>query len=445
MMKIGVLGAGYVGLVSSVGFAEMGNQVVCADINAGKINLLNDHIVTIYEPGLKEMIISNSTAQRLSFSSNLTSTIKSCDILFIAVGTPAGPSGEADLNAVFAVAKVIGQQMDSHKTIVVKSTVPIGTGQKVKELIYAELKTRQEELNLKFNIISNPEFLKEGAAINDFMKPDRIVIGYENDEAKTLMQQLYTPFTQNGHPILFMDICSAEMTKYASNAMLATKISFINEVANLCEQTGADISMVRKGMGSDSRIGPHFIYPGLGYGGSCFPKDISALIAIAHRNNTHTPLLEAVEKTNQQQRALFSQKIIKHFNQDLTGLTFAIWGLAFKPLTNDTRKSPAIDIISDLIGAGANVKTYDPAAQIEWKDFDIDPLKVQSCNTPYEALEGCDALALLTEWREFREPNFTEIKKRLKNNIIFDGRNQYSPVHLKQNGFKYISIGRAPL
>lgn len=439
-MKIAVIGVGYVGLVTGVGFSEMGNQVTCVDIDQNKINMLNDNQIPIYEPGLTDLVISNSQKGRLNFSTDIESAINDNDILFIAVGTPSDADGKADLKYVLDVAKSIGENLTCHKYIITKSTVPVGTGSKVEKVIKEQLDKRNEK-SITFDIISNPEFLKEGAAVEDFMRPDRIVIGHSSEKAKKLMEELYSPFVRNGHPILFMDIPSAEMTKYASNAMLATKISFINEIAKVCEAVGADVTEVRRGIGSDKRIGYHFIYPGLGYGGSCFPKDVKALIQTAKENNIETKILDSVENVNEEQRIRFVEKIKNFFNNDLKNKKIALWGLSFKPLTDDLREAPAITIINALSELGCELTAYDPVA-IKNARAEYPNLKVKYVTDPYEALEGKDALVLITEWREFREPDFDKMKKLMKSPTVFDGRNQFIPEKLSKLGFNYISIGR---
>ncbi len=441
-MNIAVIGSGYVGLVSGTCFSEMGNKVTCVDIDSVKIEKLNNGILPIYEPGLEQMVLKNIKNKNLFFTTKLADAIKTAEIVFIAVGTPMGDDGSADLQYVLAVAKSIGKSMDKRLVIVDKSTVPIGTADKVKATIQKELDKR--EVAFDFNVVSNPEFLKEGAAIADFMKPDRVVIGSDSDYAIEIMKQLYHPFCMSHDRFIAMDVRSAEMTKYAANAMLATKISFMNEIANICETVGADANQVRIGIGSDSRIGYSFIYPGAGYGGSCFPKDVKALKKIAEENNYEARLITSVEKVNDDQKLVIAQKIVKRFGEDLTGVTFGLWGLAFKPGTDDMREAPAIYIIKELIKRGAKIKAYDPKAINEAKHFYLKGVKeVEYLDSKYAVLKGSEALILLTEWKEFRSPDFEEIKNQLKNPIIFDGRNQYNTFNLSERGFEYYQIGKS--
>lgn len=440
-MKITVVGTGYVGLVSGTCFAETGIDVVCVDIDQHKIKMLNNGQIPIYEPGLHDIFSRNVEKGRLSFSTNLAESIKDADAVFIAVGTPPDEDGSADLKYVLGVAAEIGKHMDRYMVIVTKSTVPVGTSIKVKKAVADELKKRGEEI--AFDVTSNPEFLKEGSAVDDFLKPDRIVIGIESDKARKVMSRLYKPFLLNGHPILFMDITSSEMTKYAANSMLATKISFINDIANLCEIVGADVDAVRKGIGSDARIGHKFIYPGTGYGGSCFPKDVQALIRTADEKGYSLDILKAVEAVNYRQKSILFGKIQHHFNSNLKGKKFALWGLAFKPKTDDMREAPSLVIIDKLIGAGAEIVAYDPVAMEEGKRILGD--KIEYANDQYEACIDADALVLVTEWAEFRMPNFKVLQKLLKNNVIFDGRNIYDPEEMAEMGFSYYGIGRKPV
>lgn len=437
-MKIAIIGTGYVGLVSGTCFAETGITVTCVDIDEIKINKLKQGIIPIFEPGLETMIENNVSKERLSFSTDLGASIIDCDAVFIAVGTPPDEDGSADLKYVLNVAREIGKYMQNYLVVVNKSTVPIGTAIKVKNAVQSELTKRQS--SLEFDVASNPEFLKEGAAINDFLKPDRIVVGVESERAEKLMQRLYKPFLLNGHPIVFMDIPSAEMTKYTANAMLATKISFMNDIANLCEIVGADVNMVRKGIGSDSRIGNKFIYPGVGYGGSCFPKDVKALIKTSQENHYSLEILKAVENVNDRQKMVLSAKIFKHFGTNLKGKTFALWGLSFKPQTDDMREAPSLIIIEQLLGAGARVKVYDPVAMEEAKHKLGE--RVTYSKDMYEALIDADALAIVTEWPEFRVPNYKVMEKLLQKKVIFDGRNIYDPTEMKEFGYTYYSIGR---
>ncbi len=437
-MKITVIGTGYVGLVSGTCFAETGINVTCVDIDHSKIELLNAGIVPIYEPGLEDMIKTNVEKERLVFSTDLKSSILDCDAVFIAVGTPPDEDGSADLQYVVKAARDIGKYMNNYLVVINKSTVPIGTANKVKKAINEELAARESDL--EFDVASNPEFLKEGAAIQDFLKPDRIVVGIESKHAEKIIQRLYKPFLLNGHPLLIMDIPSAEMTKYAANAMLATKISFMNDIANLCEIVGADVNMVRKGIGSDSRIGPKFIYPGAGYGGSCFPKDVKALIKTSDDNHYSLELLKAVENVNDRQKHVVPAKIKMHFGEDLKGKTFAIWGLSFKPKTDDMREAPSLVIIEELLKAGARVLVYDPVSMSEARKKIGD--KVEYCEDMYEAIIDANALIVVTEWPEFRVPNYKIMLKLMREKIIFDGRNIYDPLEMKENGFTYSSIGR---
>lgn len=436
-MKIVVVGTGYVGLVTGTCFAEVGIDVICVDIDEKKINNLKNGILPIYEPGLEELVIQNSQTGRLLFSTNLAESIKDASVAFIAVGTPPGEDGSADLKYVLAVAREIGENMNSYGVVVTKSTVPVGTSHKVKAEIQNALDKRG--LQIPFAIASNPEFLKEGAAVDDFLKPDRIIVGVETKEAEEIMRRLYKPFLLNGHPILFMDIASAEMTKYAANAMLATKISFMNDIANLCELLGADVNWVRKGIGSDPRIGNKFIYPGIGYGGSCFPKDVKALVKTAKEHGHDLRILQAVEDVNDDQKLVLFNKVKTHFKGDLKNKTFALWGLSFKPKTDDMREAPSLVIIDELLKAGAVVKAYDPIAMKEAKHIVGD--KIVYCKDKEDALIDADALLIATEWPEFRSPNFKVIEKLLKNKIIFDGRNIYDVDEMKELGFTYYCIG----
>jgi len=436
-MKITIIGSGYVGLVTGACFSEVGIEVMCADVDQNKIDNLNKGIIPIYEPGLEKMINRNMNKGRLHFTTNIADAIKGSDVIFISVGTPPDEDGSADLKYVIQVARDCGKHMDDYTLVVTKSTVPVGTSIKVKDAIKEELLERN--VSIEFDVASNPEFLKEGAAIDDFLKPDRIVVGTESLRAEELLSNLYKPFTVNGHPIIFMDIVSAEMTKYAANSMLATKISFINDIANLCEIVGADINNVRKGIGSDGRIGNKFIYPGIGYGGSCFPKDVQALIRTAKENNYDLQVLKAVEAVNNSQKAVLFNKISNYFNGDLNGKTVAIWGLSFKPQTDDMREAPSLEIVKKLLKAGANVKAYDPVAIKEAKHHFGNTISYY--NDQYEALIEADCLAVLTEWPEFKIPNFNIINKLLNTKAIFDGRNIYDRTEMMKNGFDYFCIG----
>ncbi len=441
-MNITVIGSGYVGLVSGTCFAEMGNRVICVDIDPDKIEKLNKGILPIFEPGLETMVLKNVKNKNLFFTVELSDALKNSEIAFIAVGTPMGDDGSADLQYVLAVAKSIGQSMQKRLIVVDKSTVPIGTADKVMATIQNELDARGSDL--AFDVVSNPEFLKEGAAIADFMKPDRVVVGTDSEYAINKMKQLYHPFCMSRDRFISMDIRSAEMTKYAANAMLATKISFMNEIANICEKVGADANQVRIGIGSDQRIGYSFIYPGAGYGGSCFPKDVKALTKIAKENGYKAQLISAVEEVNDAQKLVIARKIVKRFGKDLSGYTFGIWGLAFKPGTDDMREAPAIYIIKELVSRGAKIKTYDPKAVSEAKSYYLKEVKnVTYVDSKYHALKDSDALVLLTEWKEFRSPNFEEMKIQLKNPVIFDGRNQYNAFNLEEKGFEYYQIGKS--
>jgi UDPglucose 6-dehydrogenase len=436
-MKIAVVGTGYVGLVTGTCFAEVGINVVCIDIDQKKIDNLKQGILPIYEPGLDEMVKRNSDKGRLSFSTNLQESIQGCEAAFIAVGTPPDEDGSADLKYVLGVATEIGTHMQDYMVVVTKSTVPVGTANKVRTALKNALNTRNS--NIDFDVASNPEFLKEGAAIDDFMKPDRIVIGVESDKAQEVMNRLYKPFLLNGHPCIFMDIPSAEMTKYAANSMLATKISFMNDIANLCEIMGADVNMVRKGIGSDSRIGHKFIYPGIGYGGSCFPKDVKALIKTADEHGYSMQVLKAVEQVNDGQKQVLFLKMSNHFGS-LAGKTIAMWGLSFKPKTDDMREAPSLVIIDELLAAGAKVIAYDPVAMHEAER--ILGNKIAYSIDQYATLEGADALVIVTEWPEFRSPDFDVIAKALNQKVIFDGRNIYEPEEMQTLGFHYECIGR---
>ncbi|PQJ73784.1 UDP-glucose dehydrogenase family protein [Polaribacter gangjinensis] len=440
-MNIVIVGCGYVGLTAGVCFAEMGNHVVCVENNTQKIEQLSKGVLPIFEPGLEQLVIKNKQQKNLHFTTDLAAAIKNAAILFITVGTPMGKDGAADVSNVLAVAKAIGETM-THKLIVVdKSTVPIGTADQVQATIQAALDQRGE--NIEFHVVSNPEFLKEGAAIDDFMKPDRVVIGADSDYAFQKMKELYSPFFRTHDRFITMDIRSAEMTKYAANTMLATKISFMNEIANICERVGADANKVRIGIGSDTRIGYSFIYPGAGYGGSCFPKDVSALKKIAEAHGYHAQLIAAVEEVNNHQKLRIAEKVIARFGEDLTGLTFGLWGLAFKPGTDDMREAPAIYTIKALVQRGATIQAYDPKAMHEAQSFYLKDLEnVHYVTSKYEVLKEAAALLLLTEWKEFRSPDFDEIKQQLVHPIIFDGRNQYNAFNLEEQGFEYYQIGK---
>ncbi|HLM44844.1 MAG TPA: UDP-glucose/GDP-mannose dehydrogenase family protein [Myxococcaceae bacterium] len=431
-MHIAIIGTGYVGLVAGTCFADSGNDVICVDIDARKIAQLQQGEIPIYEPGLEELIRKNTRDQRLSFTTDLASAVSRSQVVFIAVGTPEGESGEADLQYVLKAAEQIGRAMRQYTVVVDKSTVPVGTADLVREAI-------AKVSEVEFDVVSNPEFLKEGAALDDFFKPDRVVIGTESERARKLMGQLYAPFVRTENPILYMDTRSAELTKYAANAMLATRISFMNDMAALCEKVGADVDFVRKGMGADKRIGYPFLFPGVGYGGSCFPKDVKALVAKGREQGLELDLLRAVERTNERQKKLLVQKALKHFGS-LDGRTFAVWGLAFKPKTDDMREAPSIEVIEGLLAKGAKVVAHDPVAEHTARRVFGD--RIRYTQVPYEAVEGADALFVVTEWNEFRHPDFDRVKALMKSPVIFDGRNIYDPVRMRELGFTYMGLGR---
>ncbi len=436
-MKIAVVGTGYVGLVTGTCLSEVGTDVVCIDINDAKVEGLKQGIMPIYEPGLESMVKRNYKKGRLHFSTSLGESIKGAQVAFIAVGTPPDEDGSADLQYVLSVAREIGKNMDDYGVIVTKSTVPVGTSEKVRVAVQEELDRRG--VDIPFDIASNPEFLKEGAAIDDFMKPDRIVVGVDSEKARDIMSRLYKPYIMNGHPLIFMDIPSAEMTKYAANAMLATRISFMNDIANLCEIVGADVNKVRRGIGSDPRIGSRFIYAGIGYGGSCFPKDVKALIKTAKENGYDMRLLESVEDVNDDQKEILFHKVTKVLGDDLTGKKFAMWGLSFKPNTDDMRDAPSLIIIDKIIEAGGTVTAYDPVSMEETKRILGD--KINYVEEPYAALEDADAMLLVTEWSEFKLPDFDVIGDKMKTKRIFDGRNVYDKQEMLDMGFEYYCIG----
>ncbi|HOJ27444.1 MAG TPA: UDP-glucose/GDP-mannose dehydrogenase family protein [Spirochaetota bacterium] len=439
-MKISVVGTGYVGLVTGTCFAVMGNTVICVDTDSDKIEKLKKGIIPIYEPGLDELVVENHKKGNLLFTTDIKEALEKTNVMFIAVGTPMGEDGSADLRHVLDVAQSIGKFMTHDMIVVDKSTVPVGTAEKVKATIQEELKKRG--VTFKVMVVSNPEFLKEGAAVEDFMRPDRVIIGTDDEEALNVMKELYAPFTHSHERFIAMDIRSAEMTKYAANAMLATKISFMNEIANICEKVGADVNMVRIGIGSDHRIGYSFIYPGVGYGGSCFPKDVQALIKTSRDYGYEPKIITAVEEVNAKQKLSLVDKVVKRFGQDLSGKVFAIWGLAFKPETDDMREAASITIIKELLKRNAKVKAYDPKATEQAQGFYLKGLQnIEYCDSKYDALTGADALLLVTEWKEFRSPDFDEVKKRLKNPVIFDGRNQYNMKKLQKDGFEIYQIG----
>ena len=432
-MKVCVIGTGYVGLVAGTCLAEMGNDVICVDKDEKKLEQLKNGIVPIYEPGLEELIKVNVKDNRLTFTNDLKTAVEKSLVCFIAVGTPQGEDGSADLKYVYQVAEDIGKSLNGYKVIIDKSTVPVGTAEQVTKIIKSQ--TTEE-----FDVVSNPEFLKQGAAVDDFLKPDRVVIGSNSQRATEIMQELYAPFLRTGNPVIIMDVKSAEMTKYAANSFLAVKISYANEIANICEKVGADAEMVRIGMCADKRIGSQFLFPGLGYGGSCFPKDVKALLKTAKDNDCDYQLLKSADDVNKKQRQIFINKILKRFGNDLKGKTFGVWGLAFKPKTNDMREAPAITIINALLERGAKVQAYDPkafdSAEFYFKD------NIVYAKSSYDALEGADAMLLLTEWNEFRRPDFERIKSLLKTPVIFDGRNQYNGKRLLEAGFEYYCVGR---
>jgi UDPglucose 6-dehydrogenase len=439
-MKITVIGTGYVGLVSGACLADVGNDVLCLDVDPAKIKILEDGGIPIHEPGLLEVVRRNVEAGRLSFTTDVERAAKYGIVQFIAVGTPPDEDGSADLQYVLAAARNIGKHMDGYRVVVDKSTVPVGTGDKVRSAVAEELKARDSSLG--FSVVSNPEFLKEGAAVDDFMRPDRIIVGAEDEQAIALMRQLYAPFQRNHDKVVFMDVRSAELTKYAANAMLATRISFMNELANLAETLGADIELVRQGIGSDPRIGWHFLYAGCGYGGSCFPKDVKALIKTAKEYGHGLKVLTAVEDANDAQKHVLIDKIEKRFGADLSGRRFALWGLAFKPNTDDMREAPARVIIEELFKRGATVMAYDPVAMQEAERIFGDEPRLSYAGRPTSALEGADALLIVTEWKEFRSPDFEAIKSRLKQPVVFDGRNMYDPKVMAAQGIEYFGIGR---
>lgn len=437
-MNIAIVGTGYVGLVSGTCFAEMGVNVTCVDVNEEKINSLKNGLVPIYEPGLDEMVLRNHREGRLNFTTDLTSCLDNVEIVFSAVGTPPDEDGSADLQYVLEVAREFGQNIKKYTVLVTKSTVPVGTAKKVKAVIREELEKRG--VDVPFDVASNPEFLKEGAAIKDFMSPDRVVVGVESDKAKELMSKLYRPFLLNNFRVIFTDIPSAEMIKYAANSMLATRISFMNDIANLCELVGADVNMVRKGIGSDARIGSKFLYPGCGYGGSCFPKDVKALIKTAEKNGYNMSVLKAVEQVNENQKHMLFNKLSKYYGGNLKGKTIAMWGLAFKPETDDMREATSLVTINLLLEAGCTVRVYDPVAMNECRRRIGD--KVLYAKDMYDAVLDADALLMLTEWKQFRLPSWGVVSKSMKNPLIIDGRNIYDAEELKQNGFEYYCIGR---
>lgn len=436
-MNIAIVGTGYVGLVTGTCFAEMGVDVTCVDVDAAKIEALRQGHIPIYEPGLEEMVLRNVEAGRLHFTTELTSCLQDVEVVFSAVGTPPDEDGAADLRYVLEVARTFGQHINRYTILVTKSTVPVGTAQRVKEVIQEELARRG--VAVPFDVASNPEFLKEGAAIRDFMSPDRVVIGTESPRVEKIMSRLYKPFLLQRERIIFTDIASAEMIKYASNAMLATRISFMNDIANLCELVGADVNMVRRGIGSDTRIGRKFLYPGCGYGGSCFPKDVKALIQTAQRAGYPMEVLQAVDRVNERQKGILFEKLLRHFDGDLEGRVVALWGLSFKPETDDMREAPALVLIERLLEAGCRVQVYDPIAMDEARRRLVD--RVSYCRDMYEAAVDADALMLVTEWKEFRLPSFNVLKRTMRTPLILDGRNIYDKEQLQEQGFVYYKIG----
>ncbi len=439
-MKVTVVGTGYVGLVSGACLADVGNDVLCLDLDAAKIRILEEGGIPIHEPGLLEIVRRNVAAGRLAFTTDVERAVRHGTVQFIAVGTPPDEDGSADLQYVLAAARNIGKHMDAYRMVVDKSTVPVGTGDKVRAAIAEELAVRG--VQLPYSVVSNPEFLKEGAAVEDFMRPDRIVVGAEDERAIELTRQLYAPFQRNHDKLVFMDVKSAELTKYAANAMLATRISFMNELANLAETLGADIELVRQGIGSDPRIGWHFLYAGCGYGGSCFPKDVKALIRSASEHGTTLKVLTAVEEANDAQKHVLLEKIVKRFGADLSGRRFALWGLAFKPNTDDMREAPSRVLIGELLARGATVTAYDPVAMNETRRIFGDEPRIVYAERPMAALDGADALVIVTEWKEFRSPDFERIRGLLKQPVVFDGRNMYDPAVIRAAGIEYAGIGR---
>jgi UDPglucose 6-dehydrogenase len=432
-MKVGVMGTGYVGLVVGACLAETGNDVICADVNEDKIEKLKKNRIPIYEPGLEPLVARNQREGRLTFTTDVGAAVEASQVVFIAVGTPPGEDGSADLQHVLAVARTIGDHMNDTKVVITKSTVPVGTAQKVRAAV-------AERTKMPFHVCSNPEFLKEGAAVGDFLRPDRVVVGVDSPEAAAVLEELYAPFVRTGNPLIFMDIASAEMTKYAANAMLATRISFMNQVAELCERVGADVSMVRKGMGTDPRIGAAFLFPGPGYGGSCFPKDVQALVRTGDHHGVTLDVLQAVEAVNARQKGRLLTKVRAALGGSLRGRRVAVWGLAFKAETDDMRESPSIPLIEGLLDEGASVAAHDPQAHETAQAVFGD--RIQYCHGAYDALTGADALVIVTEWNEFRNPDFRRIKAALRQPLIVDGRNLYDPAKLREQGFRYVGVGR---
>lgn len=443
-MNISIVGTGYVGLVSGTCFSEMGNHVWCIDVDEKKISNLKNGKIPIYEPGLEEMVLRNHKEGRLDFTTDYAQAVPSSDICFIAVGTPPGEDGSADTRYVLAAAESIAKNMCGYTIVVDKSTVPVGTSEKVRASIQKVLDTRTDSQGIEFDVVSNPEFLKEGVAVNDFMRPDRVVIGCDNARSQAIMKQLYEQFTMNEHPIICTDIKSAEITKYAANAMLATRISFMNEIAKLCDKVGGDVRAVRQGIGTDSRIGMSFLHASCGYGGSCFPKDVKELISVGKRNGLEMKIASAVEDVNNEQKYILPERIIEKYGEDLTGKTFALWGLSFKPETDDMREAPAITVVTELTKRGAKIKAYDPEAYEMAKHYlsDIPSESISYESDMWSALNGADALVLVTEWKQFRSPDFAKVKALLKEPVIYDGRNQYDPKVMKKEGFELHCIGR---
>lgn len=441
-MDIAVIGTGYVGLVTGTCFAEIGHNVYCVDIDETKINNLKQGIIPIYEPGLEEMVKSNAKEGRLSFTTSLKEAVQESLFVFIAVGTPADEQGNANLSYVLSAAREIGEVTYDYKIIVDKSTVPVGTASLVKKVIQEEIAKRPNSPNVEFDVVSNPEFLKEGAAIDDFMRPDRIVIGTDNVRTGQLMKELYAPFVRNGHPLIIMDIASAEITKYAANCMLATRISFMNEIARICDASGADIEAVRQGIGTDSRIGMPFLYAGIGYGGSCFPKDVQAMIKTGNKLGVETKILNSVEEVNKRQKKRLVEMIIEKYGNDLSGYTFTVWGLSFKPKTDDMREAPAIDTINELVAKGAKIQAHDPIAMDVAKKIFINQDNITFYDNNYDALQGADALLLITEWNSYRRPDMEKMRKLMNKAVVYDGRNQYDPRTMNDAEFEYHCIGR---
>ena len=434
-MHVAVVGTGYVGLVVGAGLAESGNDVICADISADKIARLNAGEIPIYEPGLETLVERNVQAGRLTFTTDVGQAVRDSEIIFIAVGTPPGEDGSADLKHVLAVAATIGDNMNGEKIVTTKSTVPVGTANLVRQAI------EQRSTEHKVHVCSNPEFLKEGAAVDDFMRPDRVIVGVDSEYAQQKLAELYEPFVRQGNPIIFMDIASAEITKYAANAMLATRISFMNMISRLCDEVGADIQMVRRGIGSDARIGPSFLYAGIGYGGSCFPKDVQALVRTMNHHGLDAGILEAVEHVNAEQKRVILNAIVERYGEDLSDRTFAVWGLAFKPETDDMREAPSLTVVNGLTERGARVRAHDPVAMHAAREHHFGD-SIEYCDTNYDALDGADALVILTEWQPYRHPDFDRISAALKEPLVFDGRNLYDPKRMAEKGIEYHSIGR---